>query len=226
VTRRPPKREYKNDRGPGTLFSVDLLDESGEIRATGFNETCAKFYDVLAEGRVFFIRGGKIKPANRKFSSVDHEYEVTLDNTTEIWEAPDDGATAALPQIKFNLVPLARLAEMPVEGNSGVDVLGVIVDVGALGSIIAKASRNEIAKRDLQLQDASACIISCTLWGDDAVRFEERGGAVGTVVAVKGARMSDYGGRSLSVSNASTLVVNPDTAEARELLHAHGLRDD
>lgn len=37
------------------------------------------------------------------------------------------------------------------------------------------------------------------------------------VVAIKGARVSDFGGRSLSVLSSSTVVVNPDTPEAFKL---------
>jgi replication factor A1 len=39
VTSKSAIREYNNARGPGKLFSVDLIDSSGdEIRATAFNE--------------------------------------------------------------------------------------------------------------------------------------------------------------------------------------------
>lgn len=37
------------------------------------------------------------------------------------------------------------------------------------------------------------------------------------VLAIKGAKLSDYGGRSLSASFSSTLMVNPDIPEAYKL---------
>lgn len=37
------------------------------------------------------------------------------------------------------------------------------------------------------------------------------------VMAIKGARVSDFGGRSLSVLSSSTVIVNPDIPEAYKL---------
>ena len=37
------------------------------------------------------------------------------------------------------------------------------------------------------------------------------------VVAIKGAKVSDFGGRSLSILNSSIFLVNPDIKEAHEL---------
>lgn len=40
-------RTWSNSRGEGKLFSMDLVDESGEIRCTAFRDQCDKFYDML-----------------------------------------------------------------------------------------------------------------------------------------------------------------------------------
>lgn len=47
VTSKSPVRQWSNARGEGKLFSIDLADESGEIRATAFKEQCDKFYDMI-----------------------------------------------------------------------------------------------------------------------------------------------------------------------------------
>lgn len=47
VTNKSTVRTWSNSRGDGKLFSVDLLDESGEIRATGFNNAVDQFYELL-----------------------------------------------------------------------------------------------------------------------------------------------------------------------------------
>lgn len=52
MTKKNPIKTYHNSRGEGKLFSVDLADESGEMRATGFNQECDKYYDFLKEGAV------------------------------------------------------------------------------------------------------------------------------------------------------------------------------
>lgn len=40
-------RTWSNSRGEGKLFSMDLVDESGEIRCTAFRDQCDKFYDMI-----------------------------------------------------------------------------------------------------------------------------------------------------------------------------------
>ena len=45
-------KEWHNQRGQGRLFTVHFLDETGEIRATGFNDQVDAFYELLKEGNV------------------------------------------------------------------------------------------------------------------------------------------------------------------------------
>lgn len=40
-------RTWSNAKGEGKLFSMDLCDDSGEIRATAFKNECDKFYDMI-----------------------------------------------------------------------------------------------------------------------------------------------------------------------------------
>jgi len=47
VTSKSPIRTWSNSRGEGKLFSMDLIDESGEIRCTAFRDMCDKFYDMI-----------------------------------------------------------------------------------------------------------------------------------------------------------------------------------
>ena len=48
--------------GSGKLFSMDLMDESGEIRVTAFKEQCDKFYDYAQVGGLNFSRQDKWIP--------------------------------------------------------------------------------------------------------------------------------------------------------------------
>ena len=55
VTYKSEIKEWHNQRGQGRLFNVHFLDETGEIRATGFNDQVDQFYDKLKEGNVFHV---------------------------------------------------------------------------------------------------------------------------------------------------------------------------
>lgn len=84
VTNRSEIKHWSNQRGEGKLFSVTLMDETGEIRATGFNDAVDNFYNVLEEGKVFYISRARINIAKKQFSSVNNEYEITFEKDTEI----------------------------------------------------------------------------------------------------------------------------------------------
>lgn len=47
VTSKQNIRTWVNARGEGKLFSMDLADSSGAIRATAFNEAVDKFHDMI-----------------------------------------------------------------------------------------------------------------------------------------------------------------------------------
>lgn len=47
VTNKSNIRTWANSRGEGKLFSIDLVDESGEIRLTGFKDMVDKFFDYI-----------------------------------------------------------------------------------------------------------------------------------------------------------------------------------
>lgn len=40
-------RTWSNSKGEGKLFSMDVCDETGEIRITGFRDEVDKFYDMI-----------------------------------------------------------------------------------------------------------------------------------------------------------------------------------
>ena len=52
VTQKTDIKSWSNSRGEGRLFSMNLLDESGEIRATGFTDVVDKFYAMLEINKV------------------------------------------------------------------------------------------------------------------------------------------------------------------------------
>jgi replication factor A1 len=54
ITNKSPIRTWSNAKGEGKLFSVEFLDQTGEIKATGFTDVCEKFYDLLHIDHVSF----------------------------------------------------------------------------------------------------------------------------------------------------------------------------
>ncbi|XP_068615800.1 replication protein A 70 kDa DNA-binding subunit-like, partial [Brachionichthys hirsutus] len=93
------------------------------------------------------------------------------------------------------------------------NVIGVCKSVDEVTRLTTKNNR-EVSKRTLNLIDMSGKLVTVTLWGEDAEQFD---GAGQPIVAIKAAKLSDFGGRSLSASFSSTLMINPDIPEAHQL---------
>ena len=81
-------KTWHNKNGEGKLFSVNLLDESGEIKATGFNDQCDMFYELFQEGGVYYITAPcRVAPARKQFSNLNNDYELTFENQTFVEKA-------------------------------------------------------------------------------------------------------------------------------------------
>ncbi|PAA78728.1 hypothetical protein BOX15_Mlig015525g2, partial [Macrostomum lignano] len=211
VTQKSQVRTWSNSRGEGKLFSFVLTDDSSEIRVTAFRDEVDKYFDLVELGRAMYISRGQLKAANKQFNNTQNEYEMVLSSESQLQQC-DDADAAAVPEMKFNFVPIAQLDT--VEPNKFVDVCGVVHETHDVQTIVGKTSNREIAKRDLTLVDSSGCSVRCTLWGDEAVKFN---GEKKPVVAVKGAKVSDFGGRSLSSTTNSCFLINPSMPEADRL---------
>lgn len=72
----------------------------------------------------------------------------------------------------------------------------------------------KIPKRELTLVDKSEYSVRLTLWGKQAEDYNADDNAV---VAFKGVKVGDFGGRSLSMFSSSTMHVNPDIDETFQL---------
>jgi replication factor A1 len=210
VTYKSDIKTWHKASGEGKLFSVNLLDESGEIKATGFNEQCDQFYDLLQVDTVYYISNPcRVQLAKKQFSNLPNDYELTFERDTPIEKAEDQ---TNVPQVRFNFCNIRELQE--VEKDATVDVIGVLKDVAEVSQITSKTSMKPFDKRELTLVDDSNFSVRVTVWGKTATSFDAQ---PESVVAFKGMRVSDFGGRSLSLLSSGTMSVDPDIPEAHRL---------
>lgn len=210
VTNKTPVRTWSNSRGEGKLFSVNFLDESGEIRATGFNDSVDKFHDLLEMNKVFYVSKATLKTANKTYSTVNNDYEMTFTPETTI--LPCEESETSIPMLQFDFVPIASIESL--DKDAVVDIIGVCKFAADVQSFVARTTNKECIKREVKLVDRSNKEVNLTLWGGEAEKFD---GSLNPVVAVKGAKVSDFNGKSLSATMASTMQVNPDIKEAHLL---------
>lgn len=204
-------RTWSNSRGEGKLFSMDLIDESGEIRCTAFRDQCDKFYDMIENGKVYYISRATLKAANKQFNTLNNNFEMTLTSDSEIIPCHDTGTD--IPAIQFNFVPISDIENK--ERNCILDVLGIVKSAADLQILTSRTTGKELKKRDLNLVDESNAMVCLTLWGSLAEEFDS---SSNPVLAIKGARVGEFnGGKNLSTLMSSLVQFDPDIPAAHRL---------
>ncbi|KAF3906323.1 hypothetical protein ABW20_dc0103489 [Dactylellina cionopaga] len=202
-------KRWQNAKGEGKLFAVTLMDQTGEIKATGFNDQCDALYDVFQEGSVYYISKCKVQIAKKQFSNIDNDYELAFERDSEVQKAEDEDD---IPMPKYNFVTLEDLQN--TEKDAVVDVIGVIKEIGDASNIVSQKTQKSFTKREVSVVDNTGYNVKLTVWNKYAEKFEV---PVESVVAFKGVKVSDFGGRSLSMMNSSTMQIDPDLEEAHRL---------
>ncbi|CAA0840645.1 Replication protein A 70 kDa DNA-binding subunit B [Striga hermonthica] len=218
VTSKGNMRSYKNARGEGCVFNVELTDEDGtQIQATMFNEAARKFFDKFQMGKVYYISKGTLKVANKQYKTVQNDYEMTLNENSVVEEINSE--PAFIPETKFSFVPIDELGPY-VNGRELVDVVGVVQSVSPTMSIRRKSNNEAVPKRDITIADETKKTVVVSLWGDHATNVGQElldMSDKSPVVAIKALKVGDFQGVSLSAVSKSVVVVNPDTPEAKKL---------
>lgn len=161
VTAKSDLRHYGNARGPGKVFSFDLLDaQGGEIRATCFNLQVDQFFDLIEVDKVYLIYRGTLKPAQKKYNPLNSDYDILVDNSTSIEVCSDDDSS--IPRQQYDFRQISEIEKM--ENGSLVDLLVVVTSVCPSATIMRKDGTGT-QKRALQVKDMSDRSVEMTLWG-------------------------------------------------------------
>ncbi|KAK1273384.1 hypothetical protein QJS04_geneDACA008000 [Acorus gramineus] len=218
LTNKGNLRQYNNARGEGHVFNVELTDQDGtQIQATMFNEAAKKFYPKFELGKVYYISRGTLKVANKQFKTVQNDYEMTLNENSEVEEIAGEGSF--IPETKFNFVKVEDLGPY-VNGRELVDIVGIVQNVSTSLSIRRKSNNETIPKRDITIADDSKKTVIVSLWNDLATTIgQELLDMVEKVpvVAIKSLKVGDFQGLSLSSISKTTVVISPDIPEAKKL---------
>ena len=230
VTTKSSIRRYSNARGEGKFFSFDLLDgQDGEIRAVAWNDQCDRFYDQVEQGRVYYISKASLRNKRGNYNQTRHQFEIHLETSSVIEPAADEfDHGVKIKSASFNFQTIATLEDAP--RGAVVDVIGVVESIDELRPITRKDG-SEASKRDLRIKDASNCSINLTLWDKYCSDPGERIHADITagrhpILACKGVRVGDFGGKNIGTTAATQLVIEPaecpETATLREWYNEKG----
>ena len=214
ITDKGDIKTWNKPSSSGKLFSFTIVDESASMRATMFNDTVDQFHSVLVNGAVYYLCGGSVKPANKKFNNVNNEYEVTFDKDCQINACREN--TNHIPTLRYNFFPISALPHKEV--GCMVDVLGVVVEIGEVSTIIPRQGPNagqQLLKRTVKILDTSASI-ELTVWSEAAQKFNiPRGSAV----AFRNLKIGQFdGGVTVTSTPQSNFDVNPGIPDVKKLV--------
>jgi replication factor A1 len=95
-----------------------------------------------------------------------------------------------------------------------IDAIGVLREVAGVTEITSRTTGKPYSKRELTLVDNTGFSVRLTIWGSTATSFDV---PLESIIAFKGVKVSDFGGRSLSLLNSGSMTVDPDIDEAHKL---------
>jgi len=104
-------------------------------------------------------------------------------------EVADD---QAIDRQQYKFLDIAALPAQ--EAGAFVDILGVVERSSAVSDIVSRQKQRKLKKRSLCVVDRTACV-EVVLWNELAEQFADEHLGPGVVVALKAARVSDFGGR-------------------------------
>lgn len=210
VSNKTERKTWSNSRGEGCLFSMDFVDESGEIRCTAFREQVDRFFDFVEMQKVYYVSRAQIKIANKTFNATKCDYEMTITGDTEIVPCHDD--SESIPLMVYDFIPLERIGELGKDEI--IDVIAVVKGIDNVVNLTSKAGK-ELRKREVELVDESCTTIVLTLWGKQAEDFTHEDHPI---LAIKSAKIGEFnGGKTLSSMMSSSFQLEPDLPQAHKL---------
>eukprot|EP00922_Rhytidocystis_sp_ex-Travisia-forbesii_P012366 GHVS01018642.1.p1 GENE.GHVS01018642.1~~GHVS01018642.1.p1 ORF type:complete len:537 (+),score=100.14 GHVS01018642.1:82-1611(+) len=196
------KSNKQNIRNGNQLFHVDIVDKQGDaIRGKFWGDAAQKWHSLLEKGKVYTFKGGRVIVANKKYSNIQHNYEINFTRDSEIEPVEDDCDIKADRTYTFcNLRDVQTSAREP---PFIVDIVGVIKSVGATSTVTAKATNTELSRRTITIVDDSDYEMEITLWNQLAEGAEP---AVHRVVAINDVQIKDWQGGRNGQSTSTTEV--------------------
>ena len=203
-------RCFASNQHAGRLFTFDLCDDSGEIHIVCFNDECDRFFNLIDEKQMYFVGRGMIKMANKRFTSIHNDYEITLTQSSFVRPVCNNQNQdqIEMPKMRYKFVELSSIVDIPA--NTMIDVIGVIRLVYDMKTLLSKKTSRQMLKRDIIIIDKSMAQVRLTLWDYNAENFQ---GQPDQIIALKGVIVNDYRGKILSTRDTTHILIEPDLPE-------------
>ncbi|EAL62688.1 hypothetical protein DDB_G0289513 [Dictyostelium discoideum AX4] len=217
--KQPLKSWNKGANGEGKLFSMELVDSTGEIKCACFSDSSNPnnfinaLYDCFENGKVYFIQRFFVKSANKLYNTLSHQSELSINSESRVMISPDQ--TQFTPHYNFK-----KIADIEnLEKNDTVDVIGAITNIDPIANLTSKQGK-EFTKFGITIADDTNASINVVFWNEKATEVAPQV-KVGDIIAMKGVKVSDFSGRTLSYSFGSSFGLNDEQLQETSNLRAH-----
>lgn len=208
VTKMGQIKNYKNTRGEGRVVSLELIDEEGtQIMGALFNQAIDAHFNKIQEGGVYLITNGAVKMSCKKFTSINNDFFINIEQNTRIAPAYDDRSIKSTEEI---FVPIEKIKNL--QNGAIINVVGVVKSLSKTVEITARAG-NTCTKRTFKLFDDSNSDIEVLLWKN----FTSLNFRTGQIVIMKNMRVGLYYGRQISTMDHSVILIQPNHERAKKL---------
>ena len=193
------KAEKRVTQNAGSLLKITLADSDGtQIEATFFKDSAEKFDKIIQQNKVYLFSDGNVKLANQKFTQVKNDFCIIFEKYARIVEVVDNMPAAVET---FNFKQIASIQDVPQWKS--IDICGIVAEVGQVESKNLKSGQQK-ACRNVVLIDDSGYAINLGLWGITCDQITDK--QIHSAVAVKNVTVSDFGGKSINVSDKDSKI--------------------
>ena len=98
----------KGGGGESRVLSVNLMDNTCDIKASFWNEAADRYEETLVVGKCYTFSRGKTQMANRRFNDTKSEYELSFNGDCVVEQCEDSEA----PSVVYNFTAIDRLETM------------------------------------------------------------------------------------------------------------------
>jgi replication factor A1 len=156
---------------------------------------------MIEVGKVYMIGNCVVKSANKKFSTLKNDYEISFNRETFVQEVDH---ASDIPEITYDTKPIQSIKDTPVDEL--VDIVAVCHSCNDVQTIITRATNKELKKREVTLVDESNHSVTLTMWGSDAEEFNISGNPI---IAIRKAKVGEYqNSKNISLLMSSNFVVS------------------
>lgn len=147
--------------------------------------------------------------SNSKFTIIPNEFCLQFDQTALILNAEELDANVQIKNAtegSFDFLTLKEIGILSSYGNPQIDFLAVITELQPCRQVHVRTINEYKDKLTFTLADETNVSINATIWGE---RAHDQRFVTGLIIAVKGAKISTFGGKSINIGDNCEIQFQP-----------------